>query len=141
MHITVDRTETMFDEELLPALLRRFYARVRQDETLGPVFNAAIEDWDEHLERIGDFWSSVLLGSGRYKGNPLAMHLLHKDLITPEMFDRWLALWALTTGEMLPPPTAAALQAKAARIADTLKWAMRLSGGEASVLPTPQASA
>jgi hemoglobin len=114
------------DEAVLPALLARFYAKVRRDDVLSPLFNDVIRDWPEHLQRIADFWSSVMLASGRYKGNPVVIHLMHAPRITPEMFARWLALWAETTSEMLPGPVAAAIQAKAQRIAQTLKGALQL---------------
>ncbi|MEP9378776.1 group III truncated hemoglobin [Aquabacter sp. CN5-332] len=117
----VETEATAIDEAEIPHLLRAFYARVRSDPLLGPVFNDAVEDWDDHLRRIGDFWSSVMFASGRYKGNPVAMHLLHADRITPAMFDRWLALWAATTDELLSPAAAEAIQAKALRIAESLK--------------------
>lgn len=115
----------IIDEAVLPELLAAFYGRVRQDDLLGPVFNDAVHDWDEHLERIADFWSSVMLTTGRYKGNPVAKHLAHAARITPAMFDRWLTLWAETTNGMLPVPVARALQEKAARIAESLQLAIR----------------
>ena len=65
-----------------------------------------------------------MLTSGRYKGSPMAAHLEHKAAITPAMFDRWLAIWADTTNEMMAPAAAAALQAKAARIAESLQLAL-----------------
>jgi hemoglobin len=114
------------DEGALPALLARFYEKVRLDDDLGPLFNDVVHDWAEHLDRIGDFWSSVMLASGRYKGNPVVIHLMHARRITPEMFDRWLALWEETTSEMLPGAVATAMQAKAHRIAETLKSAVRM---------------
>ncbi len=108
----------------LRQVIHAFYGHVREDDLIGPLFNGAVHDWDEHLERLGDFWSSVMLTSGRYKGNPVAMHLLHAAKITPEMFDRWIGLWALTTNELLPDEVALVMQAKAARIANTLRSAI-----------------
>ena len=118
-------TVPALDEATLPALLARFYEKVRLDDDLGPLFNDVVHDWSEHLQRIGDFWSSVMLTSGRYKGNPVVIHLMHAHRITPEMFERWLALWEETTSEMLPRAVAAVMQAKARRIAETLKGALR----------------
>lgn len=112
------------DEAQLEALIPRFYARVREDALIGPVFDGAIADWDDHLKKLVAFWSSVMLTSGRYKGNPVAAHMKHLGAITPPMFDRWLALWAEVTDEILPTPTASALQLKAARIAESLKLAL-----------------
>ena len=42
-------------------LVATFYARAREDEILGPVFNRAVHDWDEHIAQITDFWSSIML--------------------------------------------------------------------------------
>ncbi len=112
------------DEAGLERLVEHFYARVRADAELGPIFNDAIADWPEHLEKLAAFWSSVMLTSGRYKGQPMPAHMKHRDRITPELFGRWLALWNETTAELMEPAAAAALQAKAARIAESLQLAM-----------------
>lgn len=112
------------NDESLRRTVHAFYARVRQDEALGPVFESNVADWNEHLERLSEFWSSVMLTNGRYKGNPVAMHLLHADQITPAMFDRWLGIWTATTDDLLPSQAAAMMQAKAARIAGTLRSAL-----------------
>jgi hemoglobin len=112
------------DEAALERLVDAFYARVRLDAELGAIFNDAIHDWPEHLEKLTAFWSSVMLTSGRYKGQPVPAHMRHRDRITPELFQRWLALWAQTTDELIVPDAAAALQAKAARIAESLQLAM-----------------
>ncbi|WP_293881986.1 group III truncated hemoglobin [Sphingomonas sp.] len=111
-------------EGALERLVSLFYARVREDASLGPVFNDAIENWPEHLEKLVAFWSSVMLTTGRYKGNPVLAHLKHKARITPELFQRWLTLWNRTTAEVMAPDAAAALQVKAARIAESLQLAL-----------------
>lgn len=111
-------------EEGLKRLVSLFYERVREDESLGPIFNDAIENWPEHLDKLVTFWSSVMLTTGRYKGNPVAAHLKHRTRISPELFQRWLALWNSTTAEVLEPGAAAALQSKAARIAESLQLAL-----------------
>jgi hemoglobin len=120
----MDPAPQLQDAELRP-LIECFYERVRADPLLGPVFAGAVHDWADHHARLADFWSSVMLGSGRYKGNPVALHMLHADAMTAERFERWLALWKETSDAMLAPPVAAALQAKAAHIADSLALAIR----------------
>jgi hemoglobin len=115
---------TQIDDPALERLIPLFYARVRADADLGPVFDDAIDDWPHHLDKLIAFWSSVMLTSGRYKGNPMIAHLKHKPRITPELFDRWLVLWAETTDAVMAPAAAAALQAKAARIAESLQLAL-----------------
>ena len=112
------------DEAALAQLVAQFYARVRADTALGPIFNGAVDDWPGHLDKLAAFWSSVMLTSGRYKGNPVVAHLKHRPAITPALFARWLDLWRDTTAELMPPPAAAALQAKAARIAESLQLAL-----------------
>lgn len=112
------------DEAGLERLVHAFYARVREDAKLGPIFNGAIADWPEHLDKLQAFWSSVMLTSGRYKGQPVPAHAKHRDAITPELFDRWLALWGQTARELMTPNAAEALEAKAARIAESLQLAL-----------------
>ena len=111
------------DEAELERLVERFYQRVRADSFLGPIFEAAVDDWPAHLETLAGFWSSVMLTSGRYKGNPVAAHRRHADQIAPELFDRWLALWGEAADEVAPRQ-APILKAKAARIAESLKLAL-----------------
>lgn len=112
------------DDSGLRVLVDAFYARIRADEELGPIFNDAIDDWPEHLGKLADFWSSVMLTSGRYKGQPVPAHAKHRDRITPALFDRWLDIWTQTTDELMEPLAASALQDKARRIAESLKLAM-----------------
>ena len=112
-------TQAGISEASLHALVDAFYAKVREDALIGPVFNRAIDDWPEHLDKLQSFWSSVMLTSGRYKGRPLPAHVKHADAISAASFERWLALWAATTAEMFDPASAAALQDKAARIAES----------------------
>jgi hemoglobin len=117
-------------EEALGRLVERFYARVREDALLGPVFNGAIADWREHLERLHAFWSSVMLTTGRYKGRPLPAHLKHAPALTAEAFERWLGLWKLTSEEVFAAAPAAALQEKAGRIAESLSLGVRYARAE-----------
>jgi hemoglobin len=53
-------------EDGIQRLVDEFYAKVRADPELVPIFNCAIPgDWGLHLATIRDFWSSVMLTSGR----------------------------------------------------------------------------
>ena len=112
------------DEAALKQLVEAFYDRVRADRLIGPIFLDAVPDWPEHLDKLQAFWSSVMLTSGRYKGQPVPAHVKHRDHITPALFDRWLALWGKTAHELMTPEAAQALEAKAARIAESLQLAM-----------------
>ena len=129
-------------EDSLGALVPAFYAKVRLDPDIGPIFEAAVDDWPSHFETLQAFWSSVMLASGRYKGRPLPAHLRHADSITGAGFDRWLALWRETTAELFVPAAAAALQDKAARIAESLSLGIRFQReGAAGLLDSPGAAA
>ena len=85
-------TTDLCTEEELKVLVHAFYARVRQDAVLAPIFNARIDDWDHHLDKLVDFWSSVLRRTGRYTGNPMQKHAALPEL-SAELFERWLALF------------------------------------------------
>ncbi|MBO9709313.1 MAG: group III truncated hemoglobin [Caulobacter sp.] len=122
-------------EARLPALLERFYGEVRRDSDLGPVFEDAIQDWDHHLGVLADFWSSVMLTTGRYKGDPMAVHLRHAARIPSALFDRWLAIWTRATDEMMSPAVAAVMQAKASRIACSLDAALHFRLPKAETVP------
>ncbi len=108
-----------FSEPDLGRLVRRFYAKVRLDPEIGPVFNNTIDDWDTHLDKLTDFWITVMLGVRRYKGNPLAAHLTLT--LTPEMFDRWLTLWRETVTEVFAPPASDLLVAKAMQMSRNMQ--------------------
>ena len=112
------------DEAMIRALVHAFYGRIRQDAILGPIFAHVIgEDWDPHLAKMCDFWSSVMLMSGRYKGNPMIAHMRLK-MVRPEHFERWLALFGETADQVCPPDIAAAFRARAANIARSLQLGM-----------------
>ncbi len=66
--------ETSITEAEIASLVDRFYGKARADAEIGPIFNHAVQNWDAHLALLKDFWSTVLLTTGRYKGNPLLAH-------------------------------------------------------------------
>lgn len=128
-HIRNSMKHNEITEEALTRLVETFYARVRQDPLIGPVFNRAVHDWDEHLPKLQAFWSSIMLGSGRYKGQPMPAHVRHGDAISPASFERWLQLWHQTTSELFASGPAEALQSKAERIAESLSLGIAFHRG------------
>ena len=120
--------QTGITEPMIAELVATFYARVREDALLAPVFAAKVDDWDAHLEKLGRFWSSVVLGSGRYHGQPMPVHVALP--IDTEHFDRWLALFEATASEICPPAAAARLIDRARRIADSLELGIGAARGE-----------
>lgn len=121
------------DEQLIGQLVDQFYAAVRNDDILGPVFAARIRDWDEHLEKLRGFWSSVVLMTGRYKGQPMPAHAAIAE-ISDIHFMRWLELFAETATRVCPPDAAALFIDRSRRIAQSLKLGIALSRGDDSVL-------
>ena len=114
--------EGLIDEAQIDQLVRAFYGRAREDSVLGPVFAAHVEEWGKHLRRICDFWSSVILRSGRYRGRPVPAHLpLGIDAVH---FDRWLEMFAATAQEVCAPSSAAIFIEKARMIAASLELAV-----------------
>ena len=115
-------------EPMIARLVDTFYARARQDDLIGPIFEAAVADWDEHIAKITDFWSSVMLRTGRYSGRPMHPHLVLP--LTNEHFDRWLVLFEATARELCPPEIADAFIVRARRIADSFEMARASQSGE-----------
>jgi len=115
-------TQPKISEVQISNLVDRFYAKVRLDQEIGPIFNAIVGDWPHHLATLKDFWSTVLLTTGRYKGDPMMTHL--QLPLDPDHFERWLALFAETAIEVLPPEIAANVIAKSQRIAQNFKSGM-----------------
>jgi hemoglobin len=117
-------------EEAIATLVDAFYAKVRRDAALGPVFARAIADdaWPEHLATITDFWSTVMLKTGRYQGNAFRAHQ-RVEGITPELFGRWLELWNETSHEILTAEAADAIHTRAVLIADSLKAGLFFAPG------------
>jgi hemoglobin len=128
------RAETGIDEAMIERLVRRFYERVKRDDVLGPVFAAAVSDWEPHLQRMFAFWSSVTLMTGRYHGSPMEKHAVLD--IDARHFDRWLAVFVETAREVCPAAAAERFAFHARRIADSLELGLAAHKG---VLLTPGA--
>ncbi len=122
------KSRTGIDEPMIELLVRTFYDRARRDPLLGPVFERHVHDWEVHIKQLCAFWSSVVLTSGRYHGQPMVAHLpLPVD--TPE-FNRWLEIFAETAESMCPPAAAALFIERAHRIADSLEMGIATQKGE-----------
>lgn len=118
--MSIDEKEaTQVTEPEISELVDAFYTRVQGDDVIGPIFNEQVDDWPAHLALLKGFWATVLLGTGRFKGNPLETHL--KLRLEPEHFERWLALFAQTARELLPKEKAQLFVEKSQRIAVTLQ--------------------
>ena len=126
--ITADITaRTGITEDMIERLVRSFYARVRADAMLAPVFDARIRDWEPHLQQMCAFWSSVALMSGRYHGAPMPKHMPLP--IDAAHFDRWLALFEATAEDVCPGEAAAHFVERARRIAASLELGVAGANG------------
>lgn len=121
------RERTGIDEAMIERLVRGFYARVRDDAVLGPIFAKRITDWEPHLQRMCAFWSSVALMTGIYHGQPMQKHLPLP--VDGRHFDRWLALFEATAEEICPPQAAAYFIERARRIAESLELGIACAQG------------
>lgn len=100
---------TTISEPAIKQLVDTFYDKVKIHPELGPVFNNAIgtttEEWTAHLEIMYRFWSSIMLASRKYHGNPLQKHRA-LPAFKEELFDVWLELFSQTAIEVFCNDTA-----------------------------------
>ena len=107
-------------------IVEAFYAKIREDNLLGPIFAERVSDWPPHLARMKAFWRSVLHNSGEFSGNPMLKHLAIPGLHL-EHFERWLNLFYKTLREAESHPAATELVgARARMIADSLFTAITM---------------
>lgn len=121
-------------EQTIRTVVHAFYQRIRDDELLGPVFTNRIAPacWPAHLDTMCDFWSSVLLRTGRYQGRPLPPHL-QIDEISDAHFHRWLKLFRQTVVSVCPPDVAELFLGRALRIAHSFRLAVAFQRGTDTV--------
>ncbi|MBT1155883.1 group III truncated hemoglobin [Aminobacter anthyllidis] len=126
------------DEQIIRDVVHGFYAKIRSDVLLGPLFNKAIapHDWPPHLTTMCDFWSSLMLRTGRYDGLPLPPHLTLPGL-GEQHFRRWLGLFRATVNNLCPPEIAALFMERALRIAHSFRLALAHNRGESTLTIEP----
>ena len=107
------------DESTIRSLVDGFYEEIRADATLGPIFARHVADWTAHLPKMYDFWSTVILHTGRYSGRPIIAHAQLPDL-THEHFARWLELWRAAVARFVPAPARSAFVIAAERMARSM---------------------
>ncbi len=108
------------NKESLQRLMDVFYAKVRKNEALGPIFNDKIgtddASWEHHKKKIASFWGGIFLGEQDYHGAPLRAHL---DLppFPREFFQIWLNLFAESAQMIFEQESAQTILQKAQDIA------------------------
>ncbi|GAB2991564.1 group III truncated hemoglobin [uncultured Cyclobacterium sp.] len=79
-------------------LVDLFYGKVRMDPLIGPIFEGKLKgNWDKHLEKMYQFWQTVLLSQHTYYGSPFPPHA--NLPIDQNHFERWLMLFQETLRE------------------------------------------
>lgn len=98
-----------------------FYGKVREDELIGPIFEAKIQDnWAKHLDIMYRFWGTVLLEERSYFGSPF---LKHVDLpVEGAHFDRWLHYFDETLDELFAGPKAEEAKYRARKMAEMFQF-------------------
>ena len=117
------------DEAFISRLVEDFYGRVRAHERLGPIFDAAIDDWPEHLAKLKQFWAAVALNAGTYEGRPMQAHL-RQPAIEPAHFGEWLYLFEQTLRDIATDEAAVEyFMVRANRIGESFKAALYFRPG------------
>ncbi len=106
-------------------LVHSFYAKAIHDQTIGMFFTNVINlDMEQHLPTIIDFWESVLLGTGSYKGNPIKKHLRISEInpLQAKHFKQWIALWNETVDELFTGEKAEEAKKKATLMSELMQY-------------------
>ena len=122
------KNRTGIDEAMIRALVTTFYAQVRKDPLIGPIFETKIGDWGHHMGKLCAFWSSVVLMTGRYHGQPMQAHLCLP--VESKHFARWLEIFEMTARDTCPSKAADVFIDRARRIADSLELGIATRRGE-----------
>lgn len=119
-------TADLCTEDEVSELVHAFYATVRDDPVLGPVFERHVTDWDTHLGKMVDFWSSALRGTARFRGAPMPKHAALPGL-SAELFNHWLKLFRQTTAALPNAALGERANELAGRIAQSLWYGYQMS--------------
>jgi hemoglobin len=114
-----------------------FYDKVKQDETIGFIFNDVVKmDWAHHIPIIVDFWESILLDNPLYKRNAMEVHytLNQKLPLQKEHFDRWLQLFSAAIDELHEGSIASSAKTRAKGIADIMLLKMNSINNKNSII-------
>ncbi len=120
--------EHKFDADLTGDVLRRvveaFYAKARQDAALGPVFNALVDDWDAHIEKVTAFWLYATRLDRSYDARDfMPAHVRHPQ-IQASLLPRWLDLFRRTAKEICTAAVADILIDIAERMATSIELSL-----------------
>ena len=119
----------------LKLLVNTFYDKIRADQEIGFFFNETITDWEEHLEKLTDFWDMNVFGTKKYNGNPILAHNAVDQKfdyqITSNIFGIWLNLWFATLDELFEGENVEILKRRAQKMSTFLFMNIFESRGKA----------
>jgi hemoglobin len=114
-------TKDITDLDDIKKLVNTFYAKVQNDDLIGPVFNEKIAGrWPEHLEKMYRFWQTILLEVHSYSGSPFPPH---KQLpVNKDHFNRWMKIFTATTDSLFIGPLAEEAKLRAKNMAEMFHY-------------------
>ena len=118
------------DKKDIELLVNSFYEKVKQDETIGYIFNdVAKVDWTVHLPIMYNFWEMMIFGTGPYKGDPMTKHiqLNEKTPLESIHFDRWKKLFIETVDDLFQGEKAEDAKGRASHIATLMQFKVEQS--------------
>lgn len=108
----------------ISSLVEKFYMAIGDDPRLGPIFTSRNHHhWQPHLDKMKQFWRSVLLKTGEYKGQPVPVHMQIEELESGD-FSRWIGLFEKVSADCFDPAAVEIVNEYARRIARSL-WLSR----------------
>ncbi len=111
--------------EDIELLVNKFYEKVNQDDLLAWIFNDLSKvNWRAHLPVMYDFWSSILLGTKAYKGQPFDVHLYLP--VDRRHFDRWVGLFEETVDENFSGSIAKEAKLRANSISEIFQYKIKV---------------
>ena len=114
-------------------LVSTFYAKVRQNNEIGPFFNETIDDWPAHLEKLTDFWETNLFLVSKFRGNPMKAHKEvdqnFNNSLEKKHFGEWLNMWFETIDELYEGERANIAKNRARNMAHNLFMNVYMSRG------------
>ncbi|OUL62258.1 group III truncated hemoglobin [Flavobacterium sp. AJR] len=112
------------NREDISLLVNTFYTKIRANTEIGFYFNDMIKDWEEHLEKLTDFWETNLFAVKKYKGNPIEAHNKVDDhfnnQISSHEFGIWLNVWFETLEELFEGENVDTLKRRARKMSTFL---------------------
>ena len=110
-------------------MVSSFYESVLEEVMLAPVFVSTLgADMTSHYERMADFWEDQILGSAKFEGNPMQVHLelAEKFNLDSDQFDVWLRLFNSTVDKLFVGPNAEKAKLQAENISTIMRVKMKL---------------